>query len=195
MTTWLVYRDEGHFRDAVDTVAVENRPVRAVSGVARYPDMPEMLARPSRPKKRASDTKATVITTPTEHAEQVAVMRWAKDMEVEWPELALLYAIPNFAGRLGHATARHGARLKAEGRKRGVPDLCLPVPRGIDHTSVYHGLYVELKRQRGGTVSPEQKQWHAALREQGYRVEVCKGAAAAIDTITRYLTHALEPDR
>lgn len=120
---------------------------------------------------------------PSEHMEQVAVMRWADLMTGRYPELALLYAIPNGA-RTSIGTAR---KLKAEGLKSGVPDLCLPVWRAIDHTSVWHGLYVELKRQRGGTVSPEQRAWHEALRGQGYRVEICKGAVAAIATITAYL--------
>lgn len=128
-------------------------------------------------------TRAPTLPVPSEHAEQVAVMRWAAVAEARYPELALLYAIPNGA-RTSIGTAR---KLKAEGLRSGVPDLCLPVARGIDHTAVWHGLYVELKRQRGGSVSAEQKQWHDALRQQGYRVEVCKGAEAAITTITAYL--------
>lgn len=54
------------------------------------------------------------------------------------PELQLLYHVPNE----GKRTWRTGARLKSEGLKPGVPDLCLPVARGK-----YHGLYVELKRR------------------------------------------------
>lgn len=128
-------------------------------------------------------SRAPTRAVPSEHMEQVAVMRWAAMMTGRYPELALLYAVPNGA-RTSIGTAR---KLKAEGLKSGVPDLCLPVWRAIDHTSVWHGLYIELKRQRGGTVSPEQSAWHLALREQGYRVEVCKGAEAAIATITVYL--------
>ena len=90
----------------------------------------------------------------------------------------MLYAVPN-GGNRNIVTAR---KLKAEGVKPGVPDVCLPVPRGD-----YHGLYVEMKRQKGGVVSPEQKAWLQALKGQGYRAEVCKGAAEAWDVIREYI--------
>ena len=72
--------------------------------------------------------------------------------------------------------------MKAEGQRQGVPDLTLPVPSGS-----YHGLFIELKRVKGGRVSPEQKDWLAFLSGQGYRAEVCKGAVEAIAVINEYL--------
>ncbi len=62
---------------------------------------------------------------PTEHVEQVSLMRWAALTKRRRPELALLYAIPNGGDR--HKAV--AAKLSAEGVKSGVPDLCLPVPR------------------------------------------------------------------
>lgn len=44
-----------------------------------------------------------------------------------------------------------------------------------------------MKRQKGGTVSPEQKAWIQALNGQGYRAEVCKGATEAWDVIREYV--------
>jgi len=64
-----------------------------------------------------------------------------------------------------------------------VPDLCLPVARGG-----FFGLYIEMKRTQGGTLSPEQKQWREALIDQGYHVALCKGQPAAQQTLTAYLT-------
>ena len=75
------------------------------------------------------------------------------------------------------------ARLKAAGVKSGVPDICLPVPR-----AGYHGLYIELKRQKGGRISPEQTEWIDALIKQGYCAAVCRGWEAAREEILRYLT-------
>lgn len=66
--------------------------------------------------------------------------------------------------------------------KAGVPDLFLPVSR-----DGYHGLFIELKRQAGGRVSDEQKEWIQELRDQGYRVEVCKGWEAAAGVLKNYL--------
>jgi hypothetical protein len=130
---------------------------------------------------------ALALAVPTEHQEQAKVVAWAEANRARWPELALVYAIPNFAGHMGGAVARlrAGAKAKREGRKAGVPDLCLPVPR-----QGKHGLYIEMKRQRGGTVSAEQRAWHIALRDVGHRVEVCRGATAAIEVLTDYLTRA-----
>ena len=50
-----------------------------------------------------------------------------------------------------------------------------------------HGLYIELKKQTGGRVSPEQRSWLSALEGQGYRAVVCKGAAHAWQVIADYL--------
>lgn len=112
-----------------------------------------------------------------EHAEQAALMRWAMFARARLPELALLYAIPNG----GHRHKATAARLKAEGVKRGVPDVCLPVSRGG-----IHGLYVELKTERGKP-TPEQLGWIRALRRQGYAACVCRGWEQARAAIENYL--------
>ena len=96
------------------------------------------------------------------------------------PELGLLYAIPN-GGKRAIKTA---IALKAQGVKSGVPDMCLPVARGG-----YHGLYIELKRQKGGVVSETQKSWITALNTQGYKAIICHGAEEAIEQIRGYLCH------
>ena len=54
--------------------------------------------------------------------EQVALFGWAEYNEAYYPELRLLYAIPNG----GHRHKAMSAELKAEGVKPGVPNLCLP---------------------------------------------------------------------
>lgn len=119
------------------------------------------------------------ISVPTEHAEQRALITWASLSTGKHPELRLLFAIPNGGARSKAAAGK----LKAEGVKPGVPDLCLPVARGG-----HHGLYLEMKRVKGGTLSPEQKQWHQALTEHGYHVALCKGLQAAQASLITYLT-------
>ncbi len=115
---------------------------------------------------------------PKEGQEQASLMSWAQMQSWRWPELALLFHIPNGGGR----SKAEAGRFKAEGVKAGVPDLFLPVPRGE-----HHGLFIELKRQAGGRVSDEQKVWIAQLQAQGYRVEVCKGWEAAAEVLKDYL--------
>lgn len=120
----------------------------------------------------------TRIAAPLEHDEQTALIDWTILMSGKWPELKLFYHIPN-EGKRSHAAAR---RLKQEGMKRGVPDNCLPVPRGK-----YHGLYIELKRVKGGKPTSEQKQWVEDLTGQGYLALICKGWEEAAKVIERYL--------
>ena len=115
---------------------------------------------------------------PKEGEEQAALMSWAQMQSWRWPELSLLFHIPNGGAR----SKSEAARFKAEGVKAGVPDLFLPVPRGE-----WHGLFIELKRQAGGRLSDEQKEWIPALQAQGYRVEVCKGWEAAAELLKNYL--------
>jgi hypothetical protein len=112
-----------------------------------------------------------------EHQEQVALFRWADLQRVRWHELELMHAIPN-GGRRDAVT---GGKLKAEGVKAGVPDLCLPVAK-----SGYHGLYIEPKTS-AGKASIKQLQWFGALAGQGYRVSICRGWLEASRLITDYL--------
>lgn len=77
-----------------------------------------------------------------------------------------LYHVPNG----GNRDPRVGARLKGQGVRRGVPDLCLPIPRpAVSGFAAYHGLYLELKA-KGNDLTPEQEQWLSFLGQQGYCV-------------------------
>ena len=118
------------------------------------------------------------MPTPTESEEQQSLFSWAEIQAGRYPELRLLYHIPN-GGRRSKAEA---GRFKAEGVKPGVPDVCLPVARGL-----YHGLYIELKRVKDGKTSEDQKTWIAELTKQGYYAAVCRGWAEASKVLLCYL--------
>lgn len=120
-----------------------------------------------------------------EHAEQAALFSWAGFAQGRYPELALMFAIPNG----GHRHKAVAVRKKAEGVKPGVPDICLPVPRGP-----WHGLYIELKTETG-SVSREQRRWLAMLSRLGYRAKVCRGWQQAQAVIEDYLTTAADAGR
>ena len=115
---------------------------------------------------------------PTEAQEQEALFRWAAYSRVKYPELELLFHVPNGGGR----NLIEAAHLKAQGVKPGVPDICLPVPSGR-----YTALYIELKRRKGGVVSDAQRGWIAALNRVGCRAVVCHGWDEAREEIERYL--------
>ena len=114
---------------------------------------------------------------PKEAVEQEALFAWARVMERQIPELALLHHIPNGGFRF-KSTA---AAMKRQGVKAGVPDLSLPVARGR-----FHGLFVELKRKGAGPTSA-QGGWISELNRQGYYACVCEGWEAARETILGYL--------
>lgn len=119
----------------------------------------------------------------TESQQQQLLFEWAALAAGRWPELALMYHIPNGGSR----SKSEAGRFRAEGVKAGVPDICLPVARGG-----YHGLYIELKRVKGGRVSTAQQGWIAALRDQGYCACVCKGWDDAAHVIKKYLENKIE---
>jgi hypothetical protein len=116
-----------------------------------------------------------------EHQEQRRVFEWAAENEGKYPELRWLFAVPNW---IGVRTAKQGARLKAEGRKPGVPDMFLPIVRGN-----WCGLVIELK-VANNTVSREQQQWISHLHRNRWVVVVAYGADTAIKELEWYLNQA-----
>lgn len=96
------------------------------------------------------------------------------------PEAAL-FAIPN-GGARSMAT---GARLRKEGVRAGIPDMLLAVPAGQAH-----GLFLEMKRCRGGRVSKAQKATMGVFESLGYQVAVCYGCRDAIAAVEKYLEGA-----
>lgn len=109
------------------------------------------------------------------------------------PQLKWLHAIHN----QGHGDAVRGAKAKAEGVKPGVADLFLPVTKlqeyGINSLN-YAGLYIELKKLSGSTISSEQKDFREHCEIAGYRHEFCYGWKSARDVIIAYLGLTPEPD-
>ena len=137
------------------------------------------VAKKAAPTPHARRKKPSVC--PEESQEQRNLFEWWRLYSLHTPHL-VMYHIPNG----GKRDAVTGARLKGQGVVAGVPDIFLAASR-----QGFHGLYIELKRQKGGRVEKPQKDIIARLREAGYRVEVCKGWQAAREVIENYLTGAL----
>jgi hypothetical protein len=153
-----------------------------VTGYVRWADDP-----PSPPTTLTTTGPGAEYAAPRvrkaepEHEEQVTLFAWAALMEAQHPELRLLFAVPNW---IGTRTRHHGAYLKAEGRKPGVPDVWLPVSRRY-----YHGLVIEMK-VKPNRPSDEQRRWLAALEAADYAVHVCYSADEAQAVILHYLDAA-----
>lgn len=112
-----------------------------------------------------------------EDNEQICLMEWVSAQSGKFPELSLIFHIPNG----GKRNAREAARFKRMGVKAGVPDLFLPVPRGG-----CHGLFIELKAPHG-KLSDNQRNWLERLKAKGYAVSVCYGCTEAQRDILQYL--------
>lgn len=114
----------------------------------------------------------------TEHQYQVALFNWAAWLaQTKYPELALMFAIPN----AGKRSLRQGMWMKQEGLRAGTPDIFLPVSRGK-----YHGMFIEMKSDKG-RLSPAQQEVLPKLKKQGYYVIVSHSAIEAEDEIEKYL--------
>jgi len=74
-------------------------------------------------------------------------------------------------------------RLKASGCKAGFPDVFIYEPRGS-----FHGLSIEMKKEKGGRVSPAQKKWKEDLSVRGYKATVAKGFDSAVEILEDYLS-------
>lgn len=120
--------------------------------------------------------------TPPEAWEQEQFFRWVRSNQVRLPELELCHASLNGV----KLSPKLALKMKAQGMRKGAPDIDLPVRRGG-----HSGLRIEMKRVKGGVVSPEQKRFHAMLINQGYMVVVCKGWREAVTVTEQYLGMAV----
>ena len=95
---------------------------------------------------------------------QIAVVNWIK---YNFPEL--LYCASAGGMRTSLSVAK---KMKASGYVKGFPD---------------NGMFIELKADKKGYASKEQKEWIEKLNSRGYYAVVCKGFEDAIEQITNYL--------
>jgi hypothetical protein len=119
----------------------------------------------------------------SEHHHQVALFQWASRSEGRYPELAAMYSVPNGGARSKAAAGK----LKAEGVRAGIPDICLPL-----RTNRYGALYIELKApaengKPAGRVSVAQRNMIAQLTDLGNCVRVAYGWEDAMEEILVYL--------
>jgi hypothetical protein len=122
---------------------------------------------------------------PTERQEQDKVLAWARLMVSTGQEPRLRLLRCGFEGiRLSMGTRM---QMKRQSVSRGFPDLVLYIPRRRFNEPDYYALFIELKRQKNGSVSQEQAEMIGLLQDQGYKAIVCRGADHAIQTIKEYL--------
>lgn len=159
-------------------------------------------------------TPSQLSKSGTEHAHQVALFAWAaiacyrgfkaanlweatgfinvEPVANPVPCLKWLHAIHN----QGHGDAIRGSRAKAEGVRKGIPDIFLPYPRVSLQYKLIYGLYIELKKPSSkpiketskGGLSEEQLEFAKYAKESGYAWHVAYGWEEAAKIIQDYLS-------
>jgi hypothetical protein len=112
-----------------------------------------------------------------EHDHQSAFFQWLRLNQNRYAELKRFFAIPN-GGARSRATA---IALYLEGVQPGVPDTHLPIAR-----KGKRGLWLEFKSPTG-TLSPQQRDWIAALESEGHLVYVVRDWVEAAHLTAEYL--------
>jgi hypothetical protein len=117
----------------------------------------------------------------SEHDEQKKLIKWwemyssSKGIPKE-----LFFAIPN-GGKRDVITAKV---LQSEGVRPGVPDLFLAL-----ETYTHAGLFIEMKKAKGGVVSDKQRAFAEMLENHtSYQHKVCRGFDEARLCVERYIT-------
>jgi hypothetical protein len=112
------------------------------------------------------------LPLPTEDTEQRIFVQWLRLQGLSH------FRVPNETYTKSWSQKN---KNKALGVSPGVPDLFVLIPRvGL--------LAIEMKRQKGGVVSPTQREWLDRLNEiPSVETFICRGANEAINTVKKFL--------
>ena len=112
----------------------------------------------------------------SEHKIQVSLLELLK--YAARPDI-FYFAIPNQSNR----HIRNAMKMKAEGVRSGVPDLCFMFPKG-------RVAWLEMKKQ-GGSLSDNQKQFRDVCKILGHDWGTAKSVDEALELLTKW--DALKP--
>jgi hypothetical protein len=135
----------------------------------------------------AKEYRAGGARLPTETQECRWLVDWAD--ATRWNGIKIshvLVHVPNgaFHGADRKAGAVVARKLREQGLKEGVYDYIVPVPIWSARCS---GLWLEMKRTKGGRVSGEQRDFSMLMKRFGWRCEVAKGWVEASAIIQDHL--------
>lgn len=118
------------------------------------------------------------LSPSSEHTQQRALFEWLHVCALACPELELAFAVPN-GGLRAKAVA---GKLKAEGVKAGVPDVCLPLRSGDAGA-----LFIEMKSKDGRRTSAQIERM-PRLAAAGNTVVVCWSWDQAADAVMSHMS-------
>ncbi len=135
----------------------------------------------------ADEYRKGAARVPTEAQECRWLVDWAD--ATRWNGIKIshvLVHVPNgaFHGADRKAGAVIARKLSEQGLKEGVYDYIVPVPTWSVRCP---GLWLEMKRTKGGRVSDDQRDFSVLMKQFGWRCEVAKGWVDGARIIANYL--------
>lgn len=124
-----------------------------------------------------------VSGVPLEDDEARVFADWLRAMHIPHTHIA------NEMGGSTKTARIRALKAKRMGQSAGVWDyeIFLPVTNIDGQIDAYQEIRVELKRTKGGVVSPAQKQWGKIYEMAGIPCAICKGAEKAIEFVNARL--------
>ena len=119
------------------------------------------------------------IVVPLEEEEQIAFVQWCRLQKI------VVHHSGNEIGGSTRALKSRAIKMKKMGTSKGFPDLLafIPVKGSTNRIDSYQPAAIEMKRIKGSTTSPEQKEWLRIFEKAGIPCKICKGAEEAIKFI------------
>lgn len=122
-----------------------------------------------------------LLDVPLEDEEQMDFVEWLDLVGLKYT------SIPNSTYTKSWSQKRRNTAL---GLRAGFPDMVLIIPPHRSKDGLGHLLCPEMKRRKGGTLSPEQRAWIDALNALGsvnLEARECKGFPAAKEFVLEHL--------
>jgi hypothetical protein len=127
---------------------------------------------PKPPREKRKKMNAKLI--PTEEQEQLALADLLNQLKLTWFHPA----------NEGMRKPQYAAKQKRLGLKAGIPDvIILDVPPKFPES---RGAVIELKRQKGGRLSNDQRVWLQLFQLYKWQAAVCKGIDEAIEQLREW---------
>lgn len=122
----------------------------------------------------------TTNTTPLEKEEQIAFVEYCESNGISVVSTQNGFKMPKAAFNY----AAYSRTLKKMGLSKGFPDLIILEK---NKSKTHEVLFIEMKRQKGGKLKPEQEEWIQKLDDKDYCVGVAKGCESAVRILQKYL--------
>ena len=123
--------------------------------------------------------RSKVVGVPLEDDEAMVFADWLKGQGIPHTHIA------NEMGGSTKTARLRAIKAKRMGQTAGVWDyeIFIPIKNVFDEIDAYQEVRVELKRTKGSTTSPAQKEWGKIYELAGIPCAICKGAEKAIEFV------------